>query len=173
MSRLPQAARGREALRLPPFPPVPPMLVFSLLLALLAGPASARPASAGPAPARAASGPAQLTEPAEPAAAVWRAPAVVAADGALRALPGWRVGLGPGGRAHLLGPAPQTASAVPAPAQWDDEAAAGAVRVAVRVAARDAAAVYVEGRLRRGDRTRTFLLRWDAATGDWSEAASR
>ena len=159
MSRPHQAARGREALRLQPFPPVPPMLVLSLPLALLA-------LLAGPAPARSAPAAAYS---AEPAASVWRASGIVAGDGALRALPGWRVGLGPGGRAHLLGPAPR-APAVPA--RWDDEATAGVASIAVRVAARDCAAVYVEGRMRRGDRARTFLLRWDAATGDWSEAGS-
>lgn len=132
------------------------VVVYSLLTALVA-------TLAGPPPPQAA----RIL--AEPAVAVWRAPALVAPDGALRALPGWRVRIGLGGRAHLVGPAPR--APLPA-AQWDDAADAAGVGVSVRVAARDAGAVYVEGRLARGRRARSFLLRWDAATGGWTEAAS-
>jgi len=138
-------------------------VVVSLFAALFAA-ATAPPSTTPSAVWRTAGSP-----PAEPAASVWRAPAVVAADGSLRGLTGWRVGLGLGGRAHLLGPAPRV---LVQPAQWDDEAEVGTVRVAVRVAARSGAAVYVEARLSRGRQTRTFLLCWDAATGDWSEAAT-
>ena len=111
-------------------------------------------------------------EPAQTDAAggtTWTASGVVGADGALRLLPGWSVRIGLGGRAHLLGPAPRTPLASD---PWDDEAIARGVRIGVRIAARDGDAVYVEGRLRQGARARSFLLRWDAASGAWSEAPS-
>ncbi len=97
---------------------------------------------------------------------VWAASGVVGTDGALRLLPGWRVRLGLGGRAHLIGP---TSRAPRARGPWDDEATVGAAHIAVRVTARDAGAVYVEGRLRHDAHARSFLLRWDAASGAWSE----
>ena len=84
-------------------------------------------------------------------------------------MPGWRVRLGPGGRARLVGPEARTPQAS---GLWDDEAQAAGLVVSVRVAASDARATYVEGRLRRGDASRRFVLRWDADDGTWSEAAA-
>lgn len=101
---------------------------------------------------------------------VWDASGVVASDGALRLLPGWHVRVGLDGRAHLLGPTPRASQRA---GQWDDEAIARGVRVVVRVTARDGESVYVEGRLSEAARSRSFLLRWDAATGVWSEASAR
>ena len=151
------------------------MPLVSVLLVLIAA-----LALSGPPAAPAAVAPAPEATADAPASAVWRASSVVSEDGALRFLPGWRVRLGVDGRAHLLGPSPRS----PQPAGlWDDAAAARGLRVAVRATARDAAAVYVEGRVWAsgggasgaggpGPRARPFLLRWDAATGVWAEAAT-
>ncbi|MEM1054594.1 MAG: hypothetical protein AAGI52_03630 [Bacteroidota bacterium] len=99
----------------------------------------------------------------------WVSSQVVGVNGELRLLPGWSVRVGPDGRAHLLGPTPRAPRAA---GLWDDQATVRGLRVAVRVTARDKAAVYVEGRFHDGSRVRSFLLRWDAASGAWSEASA-
>ena len=99
----------------------------------------------------------------------WRASGLVTADGELRMLPGWRVRVGPGGRASLAGPEPRA----PRPhGAWDDEATVGDLRLAVRATARDAEATYVEARLSRGTSSRAFVLRWDPASGRWADAVA-
>ena len=136
------------------------MSILTLLSLLFAAGTPALSASAEPAPV--------VSSPEASAAVVWRASGVVASSGALREVPGWRVRLGLGGRAHLIGPAPRASQPV---GPWDDEVTARGVRVSVRVTARDADAVYVAGHLRSDGRFRSFLLRWDAASGAWSEIA--
>ena len=132
------------------------MLFVSLLLVAL---------GTAPAPAP----PARPVLPAEGALSpVWVASRVVAADGELRVLPGWRVRVGIGERASLIGPVPRAHQAL---GPWDDHASVDDVRVAVRVASHDERAIYVAGRLLRGGQSVSFLLRWDTASGTWTDAA--
>ncbi len=94
---------------------------------------------------------------------------VVRADGALRPMAGWRIVLGPTLDAGLIGPGP-----VRALAPWSAVADGPGVRCLVRTEARDADAVYVTVRIESANRLpTTSLLRWDVATGRWSDARSR
>ena len=129
------------------------MLFVSLLLAFLA----ARPAE-----------PVAEAQSADRArASVWVASRHVAPDGEIVGMAGWRVRLSPRGRAALVGPVPRTPRAW---GPWDDTAEAGSVRLAVRTASREGHVTYVAGRFSRGGTHRSFLLRWDAALGTWTEA---
>ncbi|MEM6328376.1 MAG: hypothetical protein AAF791_14780 [Bacteroidota bacterium] len=103
-----------------------------------------------------------------PVSSVWQAGGVVGPSGEIRGLAGWSVRLGLDGRAHLVGPRPRVAQAN---GPWEDTAEVGSVRLVVRTVSRDALAVYVAGRLSRSGVHRSFLLRWDAATGAWMEAS--
>ena len=138
-------------------------LAALVLTAPLAPPAAGLGATGSGPAAGAALGPVGASV--EAVAAPLALGSAVGGDGTLWAFaPGWRVTLGPGLRAGLAGPG--RAEARP---PWDAVAADGGRECRVRTHAADADAVFVSVRLRDGRRRRALLLRWDVATGRWSE----
>ena len=90
---------------------------------------------------------------------------VVGADGALLPFAGWRVTLSPTLEASLVGPGP-----VRALSPWTAVADLGDRRCLVRTEARSAEAVFVTVRIEPASGApQTALLRWDVASGRWSD----